>query len=65
MIDWKRFADMNGLTPEQFRKEIYMSMVAMADMQIDESEHNGIAFSMGVKDYKVRVIVERITDPDQ
>lgn len=38
MIDWRKIADMNGLAPEEFRKEIFTVAACLGAMLLDEQQ---------------------------
>lgn len=38
MIDWRKFADMNGLTPDEFKKEIFTVAACLGAMALDEQQ---------------------------
>jgi len=35
MIDWKFIAEQNGMTPEEFKKEIYTTAAILGAMDLD------------------------------
>ena len=40
-INWKEIAEQNGLTPDEFSKEIFTVACAVASMKIDSQNHDG------------------------
>ena len=43
MIDWRRFAELQGLTVEEFKKEIFTAACAIAATDLDQQEEDGTA----------------------
>ena len=41
MIDWRRFAEHQGLTVEEFKKEIFTAACAIAAIDLDQQEGEG------------------------
>jgi hypothetical protein len=40
-IDWAAVAKNNGLSPDEFAKEIYMAAATIGAMTLDKQKHNG------------------------
>lgn len=38
MVDWRKIAEQNGLTPEEFRKEIFKVAACLGAMSLDEQQ---------------------------
>ena len=38
MIDWRKIAEQNELTPEEFRKEIFTVAACLGAMSLDEQQ---------------------------
>ena len=43
-IDWKEIAKQNGLSPEEFTKEIFMVAAALGAMELDREDSKGLRF---------------------
>jgi len=41
MIDWRRFAELQGLTVEEFKKEIFTAACAIAATDLDQQKGEG------------------------
>lgn len=60
MIDWKKVANMNGLTPEEFEKEMFTVACCLGAMRIDNSDERGaIRFACADEVGKLEMIVRR------
>ena len=60
MIDWRRFAEQQGLTAEEFKKEIFTVACAIAAADLDQhQEEDGTALRFvcndGVSDLELYV----------
>lgn len=38
MIEWAKIAEQNGLTPDEFKKEIFMAAACLGAMSLDEQQ---------------------------
>ena len=41
MIDWRKIAEQNGLTPEEFKKEIFTVAACVGALVLDEQQIGG------------------------
>jgi hypothetical protein len=62
MIDWKQFAENNGLSVNEFKTEILTAASAVAMEMLDTNGDDGEAlqFSCSDKISKIRVTFERV-----
>ena len=62
MIDWKKFAETNNLSVNEFKTEILTAASAVAMEMLDTNADNGEAlqFSCSDKISKIRVTFERV-----
>ena len=63
MINWRKTAEQNGLTPEEFEREIMMAACAMATMKIDkrsDSQANCFKFTSSDQVGKIELYVRRV-----
>ena len=68
MIDWEQIAKMNGLSPEEFRKEIFTVAACVGAMQLDEQETDNrtmLKFSCSDDVGKIEVIIRRAPEEKQ
>lgn len=42
MIDWQQFAKINGMSPDEFEKEIFLVAAALGAKKIDESNGDSL-----------------------
>jgi hypothetical protein len=61
MIDWKDFASKNGLSVDEFKKEIFTSACEVAAIDIDKQE-NGTAMKFTCSD-EIGILVMVIKRP--
>jgi hypothetical protein len=59
-IDWKNMAEENGLTPEEFRKEIFCVAACLGAMDLDKEECTGdtVKFTTSFGGKKIHVYVK-------
>ena len=64
MIDWRKTAEQNGISVEQFEKEMFTVACAMATMRIDRDGQEGecFKFSCGDQVGKIELYVRRVED---
>lgn len=65
MIDWKQVAIMNGLTPQEFEKEILIVAACLGAMRIDNGdagEADTLKFTCRDQVSQIAVYVKRLTD---
>lgn len=65
MIDWEQVARINGLTPQEFEKEILTVAACLGAMRLDNGdagEAETLKFTCSDKVSKIAVYVKRITD---
>ena len=59
MIDWRRFAEHQGLTAEEFKKEIFTVACAIAAADLDQHQEDSTALRFvcndGVSDLELHV----------
>lgn len=62
MIDWENLAKLNGLTNEQFEKEVFMAAAALGAKRIDERRTAGEALKFTCSDEigTICLLVKRI-----
>lgn len=61
MIDWNAFAKVNGLSVEEFKKEIYSAAACCAAMEIDNEESvDGVRFTCSDNKGMIQLFVRRI-----
>ena len=68
MIDWEQIAKMNGLSPEEFRKEIFTVAACVGAMQLDEQETDNrtmLKFSCSDDVGKIEVLIRRAPEEIQ
>ena len=60
-IDWQKMAEINGLTPEEFRKEVFCAAACLGAMDLDENEYGdntAVKFTTSFGDKKIHVYVK-------
>lgn len=63
MIDWEKFADLNGLTPKQFRTEIFHVAACLGAMELDEiSDDVAMKFSCTDEVSQIEIYIKRVKD---
>ena len=68
MIDWEQIAKINGLSPEEFRKEIFTVAACVGAMQLDEQETDNrtmLKFSCSDDVGKIEVLIRRAPEEQQ
>lgn len=48
--DWKRFADMNFLTPSEFEEEIYLIAAALGSLSLEVNDARSMTLTVPDKD---------------
>lgn len=63
MINWSEIAELNGLSPEEFKKEVFTVAACIGAMELDEKE-KGIALRFTCSDGigPLELIVRRVED---
>lgn len=57
MIDWQKLSEEYGLTPEEFKKEIYTCAAIVGAMDLDE-QPNGTALRFTCEDERGQLVLE-------
>jgi hypothetical protein len=62
MIDWKQFAEINGLSVSEFKTEILTaaSAVAMSMLEENDDDNKALRFTCSDEISKIRVTFERV-----
>jgi hypothetical protein len=60
MVNWKEFAKINNMTPEEFEKEIYCCAAYLGAMQVDHEDCVALRFTCSDDVGKIALIVKRI-----
>ena len=63
MIDWEGVAKSNGLTPEEFKKDVFMTAAALGPKSIDENnDHKGgvLKFTCSDGSSDIVMYIERV-----
>lgn len=59
MINWEQIAQQNGLTPEEFTKEILTCAAVVGAMELDKNYSNRIRFTCSDQIGEIEVTVKR------
>ncbi len=61
-MEISKWANINNMTPEEFKNEIAATMAVIGGMELDknEGEENTVVFTVEDKEYKYKVCVHRV-----
>jgi CO/xanthine dehydrogenase Mo-binding subunit len=64
MIDWQKVADDNGLSVEEFKKEVYTIAACIGIMDVDNKNGEAVAMRFTCFDDvgKIEMMIKRIED---
>jgi len=59
-IDWKAFAKLNNMTPEEFEHEIFLVAVSLGSMKIDNDEADTLEFTCSDEIGELKMYIRRM-----
>ena len=60
MIDWQKVARQNGLTPEEFTKEILKVAAAVGEIELERTKSELLRFTASDDKSTVQILIKRI-----
>lgn len=60
MINWEKIAQQNGLTPEEFTKEILTCAAVVGAMELDKNKSDALRFTCSDQEGEIVLTVHRV-----